>query len=171
MITMMMKPLIMKTMENNTSAVMPALKELRKPLPLKWRVKSSTQYGATCIPYIDARDQMEVLDEVCGPKNWSDEYLMVGDRLICKLSIFIGGVWISKSDVGSDSNVEKEKGGVSDAFKRAGVKWGINRQAYEIEPVTLKTKEYKSKFYPIDESGKFIKGNDLTNYCNKISNL
>ena len=40
------------------------------------------------------------------------------------------GEWISKQDVGVESNTEKEKGQASDAFKRACVNWGIGRELY-----------------------------------------
>lgn len=142
------------------------LNGLKRKIEFKWRVQSCTQYGAVLIPYIDARDQMDILDEVCGAANWKDEYLMVGERLICKLSIRIGDDWVSKQDTGSDTKIESEKGGVSDAFKRAGVKWGINRKAYEQEPIKTKSKEYKGKFYPIDDKGQFIK--NPTKYCNEL---
>ena len=46
------------------------LNDLKKEIPYKWRVQS-TKYGkTTCVAYIDARDCMDILDEVCGPENW-----------------------------------------------------------------------------------------------------
>ena len=40
------------------------LKDLSKEIPFKWRVQS-TKYGkTTCVAYIDARDCMDLLDEV-----------------------------------------------------------------------------------------------------------
>ena len=39
-----------------------------------------------------------------------------------------GFVW--KWDAGTESNTEAEKGRASDAFKRAGFKWGIGRELY-----------------------------------------
>lgn len=140
-------------------------KELQKELPYRWRVQSSTQYQCVLIPYIDARDAMQLLDDVCGVDNWKDEYQMCGDRLMCGVSIKINEQWVTKWDTGTDTKIEKEKGGVSDAFKRACVKWGINRKAYEVDPIKTKTKEYKGKFYPIDDKGNFIK--DTTKYCNE----
>lgn len=38
--------------------------------------------------------------------------------------------WVYKSDCGSESNTEKEKGEASDSFKRACVNWGIGRELY-----------------------------------------
>ena len=37
---------------------------------------------------------------------------------------------MSKQDVCTESNTEKEKGQASDAFKRAGFNWGIGRELY-----------------------------------------
>ena len=40
------------------------------------------------------------------------------------------GQWIWKSDCGTESNTEKEKGEASDSFKRACVNWGIGKELY-----------------------------------------
>ncbi|NOW12590.1 hypothetical protein B0H35_000004 [Clostridium acetobutylicum] len=39
-------------------------------------------------------------------------------------------MWISKQDVGTESNTEKEKGQASDSFKRACFNFGIGRELY-----------------------------------------
>jgi hypothetical protein len=73
------------------------------------------------------------LDAVCGPANWQDSYTeTLKGRLLCTLTIRIDGEWISKSDGAGDTDVEGEKGAISDAIKRAGVKWGIGRYLYDI---------------------------------------
>ena len=46
------------------------LEDLKKELPYKWRVQSTKFGKTTCVAYIDARDCMDILDEVCGPENW-----------------------------------------------------------------------------------------------------
>ena len=38
--------------------------------------------------------------------------------------------WVWKSDCGSESNIEAQKGEASDAFKRACFNWGIGRELY-----------------------------------------
>ena len=50
--------------------------------------------------------------------------------MICTVSCHIKGNWISKSDGAGDTNIEGEKGGISDSFKRACVAWGIARYLY-----------------------------------------
>ena len=51
-------------------------------------------------------------------------------RTVCELSLKINGVWITKTDGAGDTNIEGEKGGLSDAFKRAAVKFGVGRYLY-----------------------------------------
>ena len=123
--------------------------------------------------YIDARDCMDILDEVCGPENWQSMFYEENGLLFCKVGIFVGECWVWKSDTGSESNVEKDKGHVSDAFKRACVKWGIGRFLYRLSIQTLTTKQYKGKDYPYaPEKDKIIfDGDTLTKYINwKLKN-
>jgi len=85
--------------------------------------------------YINARDVMKRLDEVVGIDNWKDNYRETpSGRVFCELSINLGGEWITKTDAAGDTQVEGEKGAVSDAFKRAAVKFGIGRYLYYIPP-------------------------------------
>ncbi len=101
---------------------------LKRPFAkVKWR-KGHGGSGDLC--YIDARDLMDRLDQVVGPMNWSDEYKEVMGRIVCTLSLRIKGEWVSKSDGADDTSIEGAKGGLSDAFKRAGVKHGPARYLY-----------------------------------------
>lgn len=114
------------------------LKELAEPFPVedvKWRVGSATWYDkgpkVTLLAYIDARDIMDRLDEVCGPENWRVRYTYEGGGVMCHLSILSdAGEWIEKSDGAEQTDIEKFKGGISDALKRAGNTWGIGRYLY-----------------------------------------
>jgi hypothetical protein len=85
---------------------------------------------------------------------------------MCKVGILVDGHWVWKSDTGSESNVEKDKGHASDAFKRACVAWGIGRFLYRLDIQQIPTKEYKGKEYPYaKEKDKIIfDGTTLTNY-------
>jgi len=115
------------------------LKELKKEIPYKWKVQTAKEWGCECVAYIDARDVMDLLDEVVGPQNWQDRYEQVDGSLFCHLSIRIGEFeWITKSDCGMPSNMEAEKGEASDAFKRAAVKWGVGRFLYSLGTVRIK---------------------------------
>ena len=87
---------------------------------------------AVVLLYKDARVDMRLLDEVVGVLNWKREHTIIGDRLYCTVSIYNEhtGEWVGKSDVGTESNTEKEKGQASDSFKRACFNWGIGRELY-----------------------------------------
>jgi len=109
-----------------------------EPFPhdvVEWRAQTIDRTGkrALALAYIDARSVMARLDEVVGPQNWKDHYRQEGKITICEISIFIEGQWITKSDGAGDTNFEGEKGAVSGAFKRAGVKWGIGRYLYDVD--------------------------------------
>lgn len=101
---------------------------------ISWRAQNLTKDGdkALALAYIDARDVMERLDEAVGPSNWQDRYEVHGSKTICYLSIRVNDEWITKADGAGDSDVEAEKGAISDALKRAAVKWGVGRYLYAI---------------------------------------
>jgi len=86
----------------------------------------------TLPPYLQARPVMDRLDDVVGAENWKDEYVPIAGGFICKLSLRIDSDWITKEDAADTSDIEAIKGGVSDSFKRAAVKWGIGRYLYDI---------------------------------------
>lgn len=102
---------------------------------VSWRAQSVTKAGdkAMALAYITARDVMERLDAVVGPANWSDTYEVHQNVTICTIAIKTADGWVSKSDGAGDTDVEAEKGRLSDAFKRAAVKWSIARYLYEMD--------------------------------------
>ena len=85
---------------------------------------------------------MHRLDKVLGPENWSDDYKSIDGKTCCTLSLYIDGRWIAKSDGAGDTSIEGEKGGFSDSFKRAAVKWGIGRYLYRDGPL-ITPEQYK----------------------------
>lgn len=85
------------------------------------------------LAYIDARDVMDRLDEVVGPDGWQDRYPHVDKKTVCEIDIWVEGRgWVTKADGAGDSDIEAEKGALSDAFKRAAVRWGIGRYLYHL---------------------------------------
>lgn len=111
-----------------------------------WRAQTLTKNGdkALALAYLDARDVMDRLDEVCGPENWQSEFFETPKgRVICRLGIRIGDDWVWKSDGAGDTAVEGEKGGVSDALKRAAVHWGIGRYLYRLPAVWAPCETYE----------------------------
>ena len=73
------------------------------------------------------------LDKTCGPENWQNRYSHVTEKgVVCEIGINISGEWIWKSNGAGETDIEGEKGALSDAFKRAGVMWGIGRYLYKL---------------------------------------
>jgi len=146
------------------------LKDLKKEIPHKWRVQmfSKNKPSAQCVAYIDARDVMDLLDEVCGSGNWQSDFKDIGGQTFAGIGIKIENEWVWKWDTGSESNIEKEKGQASDSLKRAGVQWGIGRFLYEMPMKFIDANEVntgKNYPYPIDKQGKRIW--DITKYINE----
>lgn len=152
------------------------LKLLQKPLPLKWRVRSAypnkvNPTHVVLVGYIDSRQVQDLLDEVVGVANWQDEYFECKNKQFCRIGIKINDEWIWKGDSGAETSTEAGKGETSDAFKRAAVKWGINRTAYKVGEVKLPCKMYESRPYPVDDTGKFLKGEALYSECNRLGRV
>ncbi len=100
---------------------------------IKQPYKEGENGVATLLLYKTARVDMDILDEVFGAENWSDSYQRIGEQLFCTITIYIDGRYVSKSDCGIESQQtddNKYKAESSDAFKRAGFKWGIGRELY-----------------------------------------
>jgi len=104
------------------------------PEDIEWRVGATNKdkTKGMALPYITARAAMNRYDSVIGPENWRDEYIQIQGGFLGGISLRIDGEWITKWDAGSDSDIEPVKGGVSDAYKRASVKWGMGRYLYDI---------------------------------------
>lgn len=148
------------------------LPELRKEIAYKWKVQTAKHWGCECVAYIDARQVMDLLDEVVGPQNWQDHYREVAGKVYCDLTIQVEDEWITKSDCGTASNFEADKGQASDAFKRAAVKWGIGRFLYQLSTIRTKSIEVgkddrgNPRFFPADEQGQRIY--NLTGYIHNL---
>lgn len=107
------------------------LSKLSEPVPQS-RIGKKQGKGGKSMDYVTARFCMDRLDQSVGPMNWRNEYKEICGQLICGVSIFDTQIndWVTKWDVGTESNFEAEKGHFSDAFKRACVHWGIARELY-----------------------------------------
>lgn len=124
----------------NSQKIMEALRQPFGPHEIEWRVQSASrsQNGTRILvlPYIDARAIMNRLDAVCGGF-WQSNYDKIEvnkkEAFQCRLSIKIGGEWITRSDAAEVSDIESVKGGHSNALKRAGAQWGIGRYLYDLK--------------------------------------
>jgi hypothetical protein len=83
--------------------------------------------------YIKRTVVMNRLDEVVGPCNWWDEYSNISDHsAICRLTIRLpDGQELTKCDAGGAAGMsdggDDDKSIITDAFKRAAVKFGVGR--------------------------------------------
>lgn len=117
------------------------------------RIKKITNEGAVLLLYKTARVDMRILDEVYGSMNWQRHHEVINNNLFCTISVWDSdkAQWISKQDVGTESNAEAEKGQASDAFKRAGFAWGIGRELYDSPFIWISGKVSKyNRFHVTD---------------------
>ena len=98
------------------------------------KVKQVRENGLVALLYKTARTDMDLLDETVGAENWTNDYKDIKGNLYCGIAVKDAGAWIWKWDCGIESREDEEgnekKGEASDAFKRAGFRWGIGRELY-----------------------------------------
>ena len=109
---------------------------------IKYRPGSTFDWAekkyARMLAYVDARYIQDKLDEIVGIGNWSNQFHRDEKGILyCTITIkFVredGSVdSVSKTDVGTESNVEQQKGEVSDSFKRCAVHFGLARDLYNL---------------------------------------
>lgn len=99
---------------------------------IECRVAQVSDKGCQLLLYKDARCDMRILDATVGADGWQREHYECKGNLFCRIGIKDKetGEWVYKSDCGSESNMDKEKGEASDSFKRACINWGIGRELY-----------------------------------------
>lgn len=99
---------------------------------IECRVQSVKPNGLILLLYKNARVDMNILDETVGADHWQREHYECKGNLFCRVGIYFAGndLWVWKSDCGTESNTEAQKGEASDSFKRACFNWGIGRELY-----------------------------------------
>lgn len=156
---------------------MPDLQKLFEPFAkdaISWRAQHVTKeppHKALALAYIDARDVMNRLDDVCGIDGWQCKYSHANGKTICDIGIFseVHKEWIWKADGAGDTDIEAEKGAISDAFKRAAVKWGVGRYLYNLDAVWVPcdTKELNGKVQFVkfkDDCWKYVKADQKAGF-------
>ena len=107
------------------------------PNEVKWKAQAVSGNRALAVAYVDARVVQDRLDDVLGVAGWQDSYKVLADgSVMCRLKIRLGEQWISKVDVGGQSEQPDEgdrmKAAFSDALKRTAVKFGVGRYLYRL---------------------------------------
>jgi hypothetical protein len=149
--------------------------ELKRPFPateIRFKIQAKMQDNTKglIVPYLDARNVMDRLDEVCGP-DWSDSYksVVIGGTSGSECSLTVFGV--TRTDVGdpdSDGMDKSLKSAYSDAFKRAAVKFGIGRFLYGSPKMYAKIVPVGKSFKIADEEYKNLH-NTMENYLANIA--
>ena len=116
------------------------------------RMQSVKNGKAIMLLYIDSRAVTSLLDETVGCMNWQSEFYEVNQQTICRI-----GIWdekkccfIYKSDTGSESNIEGEKGLISDCYKRCLSRWGVT-ELYTAPAISIDDDGYGNKGYNVSE--------------------
>lgn len=113
------------------------LERLRTPFPVNrihWRVgaRNGDKTKGIALAYVDARDVQSRLDEVAGI-DWQSRYSHVGPNgVVCEIGLRFGDEWLWRSNGAGETDVEAQKGALSDAFKRAAVMWGVAKYLYAL---------------------------------------
>ena len=123
-----------------------------KPNEIEVRPQSFKNGKARMLLYIDSRAATALLDETVGNMNWQSEFYTVNNQIMCRIGIFDEdrNMWIWKSDTGSESNIEKEKGLISDCYKRVLTRFGIT-ELYTSPVIEVDDDGYKCSGYKVSE--------------------
>ena len=108
------------------------------------QVTSGDKKTGMAIFYVDSRAIQNRLDDVIGAFNWSNSFSSwQGNAQICGISIYDEArkEWLTKYDGAENTDIESTKGGLSGAFKRAAVQWGIGRYLYQIPGVWVEIEQ------------------------------
>lgn len=130
-----------------TTAMVAALRRPTPPEQVQWRGDRTTsdKTRISVLAYIDARYVMELLDECVLPENWQDRYEDTPGGYRCGIGVFVNGQWVWKWDAHGQTDVEPVKGGHSKALVRAGVKWGIARDLYDLPDLWVPARSFETR--------------------------
>ncbi len=121
------------------------------PREVKFKPAVVSGNRALALAYVDARVIQDRLDEVLGVTGWQDEYECLPDgSVVCRLRLRLGDEWITKMDVGGQSEQpdegDRRKAAFSDALKRAAVKFGVGRYLYRLPSQWVDYVTHKRQF-------------------------
>lgn len=148
--------------------------KLQAPFPaedVEWRVdrgqKTTSGNFVFVLAYITNRAIQNRLDEAFGPFGWRNEFReWKGQSQICGISVWDDEKkeWITKWDGSDDSNMDKTKGGLSGAMKRAAVQWGVGRYLYNLDQNRVSLKQNGENWTSVKVSKKGQPDEYITGY-------
>ena len=112
---------------------------LLNPDEIECRVAQVTERYVKLLLYKTARTDAALLDDTVGSMFWCNDYKVIDGKMYCGIGIKDKDTlqWVWKWNCGTESNMEKEKGEASDAFKRAGFVWGIGAELYSSPDISV----------------------------------
>src|SRR5262245_49740106 len=76
---------------------------------VKWKPQHISGNRAMVVAFVDARVIQDRLDDVLGVMGWQDSYEPLPDgSVLCRLMVRVGDEWITKMDVGGQSEQPDE---------------------------------------------------------------
>ena len=126
---------------------------------IECRVAQVSAKGCSLLLYKTARVDRAILDETFGMLNWQNDFKVIDGKMYGYISVYDEKKkeWVTKSDCGTESNTEAEKGQASDAFKRAGFKWGIGVELYTAPFIFVSCETIKNSSGRFELVNKYVK--------------
>lgn len=115
---------------------------LLKADEIECRIAQTKPNGVQLLLYKTARTDAALLDETY-PDLWQCDFKALDGKMYGGIGIKINNEWLWRWDCGTESNMEAEKGEASDAFKRAGFKWGLGTELYSSPFIWIKAEDCK----------------------------
>src|SRR5262249_19958331 len=116
----------------DVNAIAQALAAPFDPAEVKFKPQTVSGKRRWAVACVDAGVIQARLEDVLGVMGWQDSYECLPDgAVVCRLRIRLGAEWITKEDVGGQSEQpdegDRRKAAFSDALKRAEVACVIGR--------------------------------------------
>lgn len=113
------------------------------------RIATCKDGKTTLLLFQNSRTAMNAFDSMFGEFGWQVEYYDAGGQMYCRIGVYDDerGEWIWKSDTGSESNIEAEKGFSSDCLKRTAVRWGYARELYSAPRIVINNDNKFNTYY------------------------
>ena len=146
---------------------------------IECRVGQIGEKGLTLLLYKTSRVDVDILNETVGAENWTNEPKIINNNLWMGIGIWNKGrndyTW--KWSVGTESNMESQKGEDSDAIKRSAFRWGLGVELYSAPFIYIPSSKFNliqrnSKYSTYDRFSvakiTYKKSEDGKDYCKSI---